>query len=60
MSILLLIAAVLFWLVAAVPGFIQIKIGWIDFGWAGNFLFGLWLLVGGAGTLLAFVRRPAT
>lgn len=58
MSILLLVTAVVCWLVAAVPGFIEVHVGWLSFGWAGLCFFGIWLLVGGAQTLLAFVRRP--
>lgn len=57
MSILLLFAAVISWLVAALPGFVTIGIGRVDWGWLGMLLFGLWLLIGGAGQLLAIVRR---
>lgn len=58
MSILLLVAAVICWLVAAVPGFIEVHVGWLSFGWAGCALFGGWLLAGGASQLLAFAQRP--
>lgn len=56
--ILLLIAAVICWLVAAVPGFVQIAIGRVDWTALGLFFFGVWLLMGGAERLLAFARRP--
>ena len=58
MALLLLILAVICWAVAAVPGFIHIGIEFVDWGWLGLLFFGLWLLVGGAGQLLAFVQRP--
>ena len=58
MSVLLLIAAVICWAVAAVPGFIQIALGRVDWGWLGMLFFGIWLLVSGAGSLLALVQRP--
>lgn len=58
MSILLLIAAVLCWLVAGIPGFIRVAIGFVDWGWLGMFFFGVWLLVVGGGALLAHLRRP--
>lgn len=57
MSILLLIAAVICWLIAGVPGFVTVAVGRVDFGWLGLFFFGVWLLVAGAGQLLAMVRR---
>jgi hypothetical protein len=57
-SILLLVIAVICWAVAAVPGFISIGIGRVDWGWLGLLFFGLWLLIGGSGQLLAFVQRP--
>jgi hypothetical protein len=57
MSILLLIAAVLCWAIAAFPGFITVAVGRVDWVALGLFLFGLWLLVAGAGQLLALVRR---
>lgn len=59
MSILLLIVAVICWLVAGIPGFITIAVGRVDFGWLGLFFFGLWLLIGGGGQLLALIRRTA-
>lgn len=60
MSILLLVIAVICWAVAAVPGFIRIGISAVDWGWLGMLFFGLWLLVGGAPQLLAFIQRPRT
>ena len=54
--ILLLIAAILCWLVAGIPGFVTIGIGRVDWGWLGMFLFGLWVLLGG-GFLQAVVAR---
>lgn len=59
MSILPLVLAVACWLIAAIPGFIQVAVGRVDWGWLGMLFFGLWLLVGGAPQLLAFTRRPA-
>jgi hypothetical protein len=56
MSVLLLVVAVICWLVAAVPGFITIAVGRVDWGWLGMVFFGVWLLVAGAGPLLARVR----
>lgn len=56
MTILLLVAAILCWLVAAVPGFISIALGRVDFGWLGLFFFGIWLLIG-PGDVLARFRR---
>jgi hypothetical protein len=57
MSVLLLIGAVICWAVAAVPGFISIALGRVDWGWLGMLFFGIWLLVSGAGQLLAFAKR---
>lgn len=62
--ILLLIVAIAFWLVAGIPGVLQIPAlsGKVDFGWAGMFLFGLWILLGGGlvQSLVARIRRPAS
>lgn len=57
MALVLLIAAVICWLVAGIPGFVSIALGRVDFGWLGMFFFGLWLLLGGSGTLVGLVRR---
>jgi hypothetical protein len=57
MSVLLLVFAVICWLIAGIPGFIQVAVGRVDWGWLGLFFFGVWLLVAGAGQLLALVRR---
>ena len=60
MAILLLIGAIICWLVAGIPGFVTIAVGRVDFGWFGMFLFGLWLLLSGAPSLLAFVQARRT
>jgi hypothetical protein len=55
-SILLLVAAVICWAVAALPGFITIAEPSVSWGWMGCVFFGIWLLIGGAPAFLARVR----
>jgi hypothetical protein len=57
MSILLLVAALICWFAAALPGVIHIGIGQVDWGWMGMLFFGIWVLVSG-GFIAALVRRP--
>jgi hypothetical protein len=54
--ILFLVAALICWAVAAVPGFIQIAVDRVDWGWLGLFFFGLWVLLSG-GQIGAFLHR---
>jgi len=53
---ILLVAAIICWIVAAVPGFITIAVGRVDWGWLGLVFFGLWTLLTGAGPLFAKLR----
>jgi hypothetical protein len=55
--ILLLFAAIVCWLVAALPGFVQIAIGRVDWTALGLLFFGVWVLVDAGGPLLARFRR---
>jgi hypothetical protein len=57
-SLVLLVVAVVCWLVAGIPGFIRIAIGFVDWGWLGMFFFGLWLIIAGTPQFLASARQP--
>lgn len=56
--ILLLFAAIVCWLVAALPGFVQIAIGRVDWMALGLAFFGVWILIGPGDVLARFRRTP--
>lgn len=58
MVLILLIAAIICWLVAGIPGFVIVAVGKVDWGWLGLFFFGLYVLLSG-GQVVAFFRRKA-
>ncbi len=57
MAILLLVAAIICWLVAGIPGFVSIAVDRVNWGWLGMFFFGLWILLGGSEVITTYIKR---